>query len=88
MPLPHLFRRAGLAFLLGWPCFGLAAPGGDDRVFTDAELAGLDRENAMWRLMKPEEGVAANVARLRQAGYSEKEVEDVQPQLAGFWAEP
>lgn len=90
MSAPHSRRRLRLTWLclsLGaaWPAF---AQQSDERLLTDAEFAGLARENAMWRLVKPEERVQANVARLRQAGYLPEEVAGLQPQLAAMWAVP
>jgi hypothetical protein len=90
MPTPHIRRRLRLTWLclsLGaaWPAFAQQSA---ERLLSDAEFAGLERENAMWRLVKPEEGVQANAARLRQAGYSPDEVAVVQPRLAAMWAVP
>lgn len=59
-----------------------------EELLTDAEIAALDRENAMWRLANPDEGLAANVARLRQAGYTEEEIATLQPRLAAMWTVP
>lgn len=90
MSAPHTRRRLRLTWLclsLGaaWPAFGQQ---GDERLLSDAEIAGLERENAMWRLVQPGEGVQANVARLRQAGYSPEDVAALQPQLAAVLTVP
>jgi hypothetical protein len=88
MPLPFIFRcarQAGLALLLGLPCL---AQTNQERLLTDAEIAGLERENAMWRLVRPDEEIEANVARLRSAGFNAREVAAVQPRLAQMWDVP
>jgi hypothetical protein len=90
MLAPHTRRR----LCLTWFCLSLGAAWpalaqqSDERLLSDVEFAGLERENAMWRMVKPEEGVQANVAKLRQAGYSVEEVAALQPQLAAMWTVP
>jgi hypothetical protein len=90
MPAPHI----GWLLRLTWLCLSLvsASPAfgqqGDERLLSDAEIAGLERENAMWRLVKPGEGMQANVTRLRQAGYSPEDIAALQPQLAAVFTVP
>jgi hypothetical protein len=62
------------------------APAAD--LLTEAELASLERENGMWRLANPDQGLAANIARLKEAGYTEDEIAALQPRLVAMWTVP
>ncbi len=66
----------------------IAALESGDRLLTEAEIASMERENGMLRLANPDEGLAANVTRLKQAGYTAEEVAAFQPRLAALWAVP
>lgn len=86
MRTSHTFRRvlsAGLAWWLGSGLF--AAEPASDRLLTDAEVRALERENQLWRLVKPEEEVAANLDRMRKAGASEREIGALELRLTGMW---
>jgi hypothetical protein len=68
---------------------GWAAPEvNDERLFTHAEVAGLERENRLWRLVRPDEDTDANLARIRAAGCTPEEVAAIQPRLAAMWDVP
>lgn len=56
-----------------------------DRILTEAELAFIDRENAMWRLVRVEDEVPANVRLWRSKGFTEFEVNLLLPQLTAIW---
>lgn len=84
----HL-RAAWLALLLGGPWLAAATAEPEaEKILSPAELAALDRENAMWRMVNPDEDMAVNLARLKTAGFTEKEVAALQPQLAELWDIP
>jgi len=55
---------------------------------TDAEIQALSRQNALWRQVRPDEDVAANLERLRQAGAEAAEVAALEPRLAEIWEVP
>lgn len=82
----HPFRFIGCFLLVAGLARGQAPA--TDELLTEAEIRALDRENAMWRLANPDEGLAANVARLRQAGYTNEEIATLQPRLAAMWTVP
>jgi hypothetical protein len=90
MPAPHTRWRFHLTWLclsLGAACPALAQQG-DERLLSDAEIAGLERENALWRLVRPDEDEAANLVRIRAAGFTAEEVAAVEPRLAAMWRVP
>lgn len=82
--------RATLAVLLllssghGWATAEVT----DERMLTDEEVAGLERENKLWRLVRPDEDTAANLARIRAAGFTAEEVAAMEPRLAAMWDVP
>lgn len=87
MSAPHprrLFRLTWLCLTLGLAGPACAQPG-EERLLNDAEIAGLERENALWRRVRPEDDVAANLARMRQAGASENEIARLELRLAAMW---
>jgi hypothetical protein len=67
---------------------GVAQPAPGEELLTDSEIAAMDRENGMWRLANPDQGLAANITRLKQAGYSDEEIAALQPRLAAMWTVP
>lgn len=71
-------------------CRGRAAQEASDgqHLLTDAEVAGLERQNQLWRLVRPDEDKAANLARIRAAGFTAEEVAAVEPRLAAMWDVP
>ncbi len=73
-----------LGLMLLWPVFGFGAPD-SDRLLTPMEIASIDRENAMWRLARVEEDAAANLRLLRDKGFTEDEVQLIEPRLAVIW---
>lgn len=94
---PHLNRHLSptlLCLALGGALLsGLFAPaarsqGNGDHLLTTAELRILERENAMWRLVRPGEPVEENLARLGAAGFTPEEVAALQPRLAAMWDVP
>ena len=92
MPSPSPSRRllqAGLALLLGGalPAGGTAETNAGE-ILSPTELAALNRENAMWRLVRPDEEVPANLARLAKAGFTVRETAGVQLKLAAWWDIP
>lgn len=82
--------RATLAVVLllssgrGWAAQDVSA----EHLLTDAEVAGLERENQLWRLVRPDEDTVANLARIRAAGFTAEEVAAVEPRLAAMWDVP
>ncbi len=77
-------RYALLGLLLLWPVCAFATPD-SDRLLTGAELASIDRENAMWRLVQVKEDAAANLRLLRDKGFREDELLLIEPRLAAIW---
>lgn len=57
----------------------------DGVILTLADLAALDRENAMWRLTRVEENVDQNLQKLRAAGFTVAEVNSLEPRLREIW---
>ncbi|HWA24276.1 MAG TPA: hypothetical protein VG734_01280 [Lacunisphaera sp.] len=77
---PRIFPLASLLVLSFGPGFGAA-----ERLLTGEELAALDRENRMWRLMAVADEAPANLQRLRQAGFGAEEIDRFQPKLEEIW---
>jgi hypothetical protein len=79
--------RATLAVLLWVSCApGWAAPEVNaERLLTDEEVAGLERENSLWRLVRPADDEAINLARIKSAGFTAEEVAAAQRRLAELW---
>ncbi|MDI1249360.1 MAG: hypothetical protein PSV13_10900 [Lacunisphaera sp.] len=72
---------------------GLLAPAArcqdnGENLLTTTELRALERENAMWRLVRPDESVEENIARFGAAGFTPEEVAALQPRLAAMWDVP
>lgn len=63
----------------------LAGAAGEERLLTPDDLAALDRQSAMWRLVRPEEDVEANLRRWREAGCTSADVAALSGQLAALW---
>lgn len=55
--------------------------------YSMSAVAAIDRENKLWRLVDPNEGVEANVQRLVAAGVSVGEVEKIKPRLIELWGD-
>jgi hypothetical protein len=92
MPIPPTCRRHSrtwLCLLLGWPLLaGQAAEKKADRSDAALEFAVMERMNALWRLVRTDEEVPANLARLRTAGGTEEELRAMEPTLTELWAVP
>ncbi len=72
-----------------WPVFLAAAETpAQEKLLSPAELAAIDRENAMWRLTRADEEVAANLEILRQAGFTPGEISRIEPKLTELWKIP
>lgn len=56
-----------------------------ERIYTLAEAAAIDRENAMWQMVDAALGTDQNIARMRAAGFPSGEVEEFKGRLAAFW---
>ena len=52
-----------------------------------SEVAAIDRENKLWRLVDANEGVDANMQRLVAAGVSVAEIEKFKPRLIELWGD-
>lgn len=75
-----------LLLLLYWPLMVSGAVSQDeDRLLTAAEIASLDRENAMWHLVRVEEDAATNFRLLRSRGFTESEVNSIRARLTAIW---
>lgn len=86
MRTTHPLWRVSFAGLGLW--LAAAAPAQSDRLLTDAELKALDRENEMWREVRADQNVAANVARLKQKGYTDQEMQPLRSRLEALWDVP
>lgn len=76
----------GLGLMLIWPAAHSWAQQHDDgTILTLADLATLERENAMWRMTRVEENVDENLRRLRAAGFTVEEVNALRPRLREIW---
>jgi hypothetical protein len=82
------WRRAWLLLLVGSSLTGWAGDVAAEKILSPAELATMERENGMWRLVRPEEEVPANLARLAKAGFTASEVASLQLRLAAWWDVP
>jgi hypothetical protein len=78
----------GGALLSGLPAPAARGQENSDHLLTTGELRTLERENAMWRLVRPGESVEGNIARIGAAGFTPEEVAAVQPRLAAMWDVP
>lgn len=76
-------RLPGWALLL--LALGVAPTTGAEKLLGPEELAALDRENRMWRLVSLEADVPANLQRLGTAGYDAAELARFQPKLEEVW---
>lgn len=81
---PWFFRLCLLSALL--------APDGplrsEEKLLSPAELSALDRQNRMWRLVRPDKEVAENLQAWRSAGFTAKEVEELRFRLVELWTVP
>lgn len=86
--LNHATAILGI-ILLGhfWPLYAIS-DGAEDRLFSPEEFALLDRENKLWRKVRPEDDIAVNLSTLRAAGFSEAELLAAQPRLTELWTIP
>ena len=80
-------KRELLGLLLLCPVCALGLPD-EDRLLSAAEIASVDRENAMWHLVRLEADAATNLRRLRDRGFAEEEVGLIQPRLTAIWDVP
>lgn len=71
--------------LLSVPGYGAAAEPLVEPILSAAELAALDRENAMWRKVDVREDVSVNLKLWRRAGFNPVEIEAIQPKLLAIW---
>lgn len=82
-------RTRHVMFWAGW-ILGQAAvlgtAGGQEVLLQPDDLAALDRQNSMWRLVHPEDNVESNLRRWREAGFSDGEIAALAPQLDSLWA--
>jgi hypothetical protein len=78
---PRLFQLCLLPLLLAQ---GLPARG-EEKLLSPAELTALDRQNRMWRMVRADQDVAANLQAWRKAGFSVKEVEELRLRLTELW---
>lgn len=69
-------------FLAAW----VSAKGSEsERIYSVEEVAIIDRENKLWRLVDATKTVDANIQRLLDAGFPSAEVEAIRPRLAAMW---
>lgn len=89
MRTPHVLWRVSLAGLACWLAAGAWAQApAFDRLLTDAEVKALERENALWRMVRTDDDVAANLAQLKKAGAKEAELAAMEPRLVEWWDVP
>jgi hypothetical protein len=74
----------GLAMSAGLLSRAIGQPD-SERLLTDAEIAGLERLNALWRQVRPADEVDRNLQRLRAAGFSAEELAAIKPRLVAMW---
>jgi hypothetical protein len=81
---PWFFRLCLLSALL--------APGGvlrsDEPLLSPAELSALDRQNRMWRLVRPDQDAQENLRLWQKAGFTTQEIEVLRFRLIELWAVP
>ena len=56
-----------------------------ERLLSSADLAVLDRDNAMWRLVHVDEDVESNLGHWREKGFAEADVNRLKPTLIALW---
>lgn len=56
-----------------------------DPLLTEDEIAWLERENAMWRIVRVDDDAKTNLKRLKQSGFSPEEVAQIQERLLSIW---
>jgi hypothetical protein len=75
-------KLLGLVVLCFFFVGGAAAA---ERLYSLSELAALDRENAMWRLVQVEDDVDANLQLWKSKGFTEGDVNSLKPRLVEVW---
>jgi hypothetical protein len=82
-------QRRSLVWALAFcPIWAAAQPAISEKLLTPAEIAGIERENEMWRLLRAEEEVPRNLAILREAGFAEEEIKRLEPRMTEWWTIP
>jgi hypothetical protein len=75
-------KLLGLVVLCFFLVGGAAAA---ERLYSISELATLDRENAMWRVVRVEDEVDANLQIWKSKGFTEEDVKSLKPRLVEVW---
>lgn len=65
--------------------FRLAEAAPDERLLSSADLAVMDRDNAMWRVVQVDDDVETNLRLWRSKGFTEAEVNRLGPSLIAVW---
>ena len=74
----------GLA-TIGFFVLPLVSGGESTQLLSSADLAVLDRDNAMWRLVHVDEDVESNLRHWREKGVTETDVNRLKPTLIALW---
>ncbi len=59
--------------------------GGSEHLFSSADLAVMDRDNSMWRVVRVDDDVETNLRLWRSKGFTEAEVNRLKPSLIIVW---
>jgi hypothetical protein len=84
-----LFMATGVKWLcvvaVGFFICGSAQAAADERLLSSTDLAAMDRDNAMWRVVQIDDDVETNLRLWQSKGFAEAEVNRLKPSLIAVW---